>query len=57
MLGNFHEKSLHLLAFAGLWVWNGNELAYSVDVNVYFYCKMAFSNYPLDKQVNLFIIQ
>ena len=56
MLGNFHEKSLHLLAFAGLWVWNGNELAYSVDVNVYFYCKMAFSNYPLDKQVNLSII-
>ena len=38
--------------FAGLWVVNGNQILYSHEAHITFYCPMRFEHYPLDEQVS-----
>ena len=37
--------------FAGLFIVNGNEILYSQETHITFWCPMRFNNFPLDKQV------
>jgi len=36
--------------FAGLFVVNGNEILYSQETQITFWCPMRFQNFPLDSQ-------
>ncbi|XP_023343176.1 gamma-aminobutyric acid receptor subunit pi [Eurytemora carolleeae] len=37
--------------FAGLFVVNGNEILYSQETHITFWCPMRFDNFPLDSQI------
>ena len=37
--------------FIGLFVVNGNEILYSQETHITFWCPMRFDNFPLDSQV------
>ena len=37
--------------FAGLFIVNGNEILYSQETHITFWCPMRFNNFPLDKQI------
>ena len=43
--------------FSGLFVVNGNEILYSQETHITFWCPMRFNNFPLDKQVCKFKVK
>ena len=47
----------HLSVFLGLFIVNGNEILYSQETHITFWCPMRFNNFPLDKQVCKFKVE
>ena len=56
IVGSISVEMASLNHISGLWVFKGKYLAYSIDVNVKIYCRMAFYNYPFDKQVTIVVL-